>query len=404
MRPPALPATTPAGLFTDQPKLFNMNPIVILGSGLAGYNVARELRKLDKDAPLVIISADSGSFYSKPMLSSAFGSGKTAQSIAINTAEQMAVQINATVRTNTRVTSIDAAAQTVSIGDETIAYSKLVLALGADQIRLPIGGDGAANIVTVNDLDDYMRFRAALPEKSTVALIGAGLIGSEFANDLTTGGHAVQLIDIAAHPLSRLLPPEGGALLQQKLAALGVVWHLGTSVTTIDKADGKLRVMLASGTHFDADVVLSAVGLKPRTALAQAAGLAINRGIVVNRTLETSAPDIYALGDCAEVAGLVLPYVMPIMHSARALAATLAGKPTEVSYPAMPVLVKTPACPTIVSPPPAGVAGRWEVTADSESVRALFKSDAGKLLGFALNGRATAERAALTPQLPPVLA
>jgi rubredoxin-NAD+ reductase len=95
---------------------------------------------------------------------------------------------------------------------------------------------------------------------------------------------------------------------------------------------------------------------------------------------------------------------MPIMHSARALAATLAGKPTDVSYPAMPVLVKTPACPTVVSPPPAGVAGRWEVTADSESVRALFKSGDGKLLGFALNGKATAERAILTQQLPPVLA
>lgn len=381
-----------------------MNPIVIIGSGLAGYNVARELRKLDKEMPLVIISADSGSFYSKPMLSSAFGSGKTAQTIAMHTAEQMATQINATVRANTRVTAIDAAAHTIAIGTETLTYSKLVLALGADQIRLPIGGDAAGDIVTVNDLDDYARFRTALNEKSMVALIGAGLIGSEFANDLTAGGHAVQVVDIAAWPLARLLPPEGGALLQQKLAALGVTWHLGTSVTSIDKAGGRLRVTLANKRAFEADVVLSAIGLKPRTALAQAAGISVNRGIVVNRRLETSAPDVYALGDCAEVAGMVLPYVMPIMHSARALAATLAGKATEVSYPAMPVLVKTPACPTIVSPPPANVPGKWEVTADSERVTALFKSDEGVLLGFALHGAATAERATLTRQLPPVLA
>ena len=381
-----------------------MNPIVILGSGLAGYNVARELRKLDKETPLVILSADSGSFYSKPMLSSAFGSGKTAQSIAMNSAEQMAAQINATIRAHTQVTAIDTAVHAVSVGDEKIAYSKLVIALGADQIRLPIGGDGADAVVTVNDLDDYAKFRTALKEKSTVALIGAGLIGSEFANDLTAGGHAVHVIDIAAWPLSRLLPPEGGALLQQKLAGIGVTWHLGTSVNAIDKAKDKFKVTLADGNTFDADLVLSAVGLRPRTALAQAAGIKTNRGIVVNRLHETSAPDVYALGDCAEIEGLVLPYVMPLMNSARALAATLGGKSTQVSYPAMPVLVKTPACPTIVSPPAIGANGSWEVSADAEGMKALFKNGEGKLLGFALHGKATAERAALAQQLPAVLA
>lgn len=381
-----------------------MNPIVIIGSGLAGYNVARELRKTDKETPVVILSADSGSFYSKPMLSSAFGAGKTAQSIAMNSAEQMAAQINATIRAQTSVTAIDTAAHTVAIGTETLAYSKLVLALGADQIRLPIAGDGAADIMTVNDLDDYARFRTALAAPSTVALIGAGLIGSEFANDLTAGGHRVHVIDIAPYPLSRLLPPEGGALLQQKLAALGVTWHLGTSAASINKAGGKLKVTLANGVAFDADVALSAVGLRPRTALAQAAGIKVNRGIVVNRLHETSAPDVYALGDCAEIEGLVLPYVMPLMNSARALAATLAGKATPVAYPAMPVLVKTPACPTVVSPPALNAQGTWEIHADADGIKALFKDSSGKLLGFALHGKATAERAALTPQLPPVLA
>jgi rubredoxin---NAD+ reductase len=155
---------------------------------------------------------------------------------------------------------------------------------------------------------------------------------------------------------------------------------------------------------FDADVVLSAIGLKPRITLARAAGLKTNRGIVVSRNLDASAPDVYALGDCAEVEGLVLPFVMPIMHAARALAATLSGKPTAVVYPAMPVLVKTPACPTIVSPPPAGAAGSWSITADDESVKSLFLGADGKLLGFALNGKAAAERGALTQQLPPVIA
>jgi rubredoxin-NAD+ reductase len=380
-----------------------MHPIVILGSGLAGYNVARELRKLDKDVPLAIISADSGSFYSKPMLSSAFGSNKTAQSIAMNTAEQMAAQLNATVRANTRVTALDTAARTITIDTESIIYSKLVMALGADQIRLPIHGDGADTVMAVNDLDDYAKFRSALKEKSTVAIIGAGLIGTEFANDLSAGGHAVEVIDVAAYPLARLLPPTGGALLQEKLAALGVVWHFGTSVQSIDKAGDKLNVVLANGKQFAADLVLSAIGLKPRTALAQAAGIKSARGIVVNRLHETSAPDVYALGDCVEIEGLVLPYVMPLMTSARALAATLAGKATPVSYPAMPVLVKTPAWPTVVSPLALNAVGAWEISSDAEGMKALFKSADGKLLGFALHGKATAERAALAKELPPVL-
>ncbi len=381
-----------------------MNPIVIIGSGLAGYNTAKELRKLDTAAPLLILAADSGPFYSKPMLSNALASKKTAAAIALNTPEQMATQLHAVVRPRTRIDAIDPAAHTLRIGDETLPYSKLVLALGADQIRLPITGSGAADILTVNDLDDYARFRAAIDGKKRVAIIGAGLIGCEFANDLAANGYAVDVIDIAAQALGRLLPPEGGALLQAKLAALGVQWHLGAGTQRIERTGSGYTLTLTDGTVIAADVVLSAVGLKPRTTLAAAAGLRVNRGIAVNRHLETSAPDVYALGDCAEIEGLVMPFVMPIMHAARALAQTLAGKRTAVTFPAMPVMVKTPACPTIVAPPAAGAAGSWQVEAGADSVKALFTAADGKLLGFALNGAATAERAKLAPQLPPILA
>jgi rubredoxin-NAD+ reductase len=316
----------------------------------------------------------------------------------------MAGQLNAALRAHVRVTAVDPARHAVNIGAERINYSKLVLALGADQLRVPLKGSAVERVMTVNDLESYTRLRAALKDRRAVAVIGAGLIGCEFANDLTSAGFKVDVIDIAGQPLPRLLPPAGGALLQRRLAALGVTWHLGSGVAAIDGNGDGVRITLADGAVFDADVVLSAIGLKPRIALARGAGIKTNRGIVVSRSLQTSAPDVYALGDCAEVEGLVLPFVMPIMHAARALAATLAGKPTPVSYPAMPVVVKTPACPTVVSPPPAGAAGAWSVTADDESVKALFLGADGKLLGFALNGKATSERAALTQQLPPVLA
>ena len=381
-----------------------MHPIVIIGSGLAGYNVARELRKLDKQTPLAVISADSAHFYPKPTLSNSLAINKAPENIPISSPEQMASQLNATVRPRTRITAIDPTRHAIRIDTETVNYSKLVLALGADQIRVPLKGSAVERVMTVNDLEDYARFRTAIKDKRAIAIIGAGLIGCEFANDLTSAGFKVDIIDIATQPLPRLLPQEGSAMLQRKLAALGVTWHLGVSVAAIDSNGDGVRIMLADGAMFDADVVLSAIGLKPRITLARAAGLKTNRGIVVSRSLQTSAPEVYALGDCAEVEGLVLPFVMPIMHAARALAATLAGKPMPVSYPAMPVVVKTPACPTVVSPPPAGAAGAWNVTADDDSVKSLFLDAGGKLLGFALNGKATAERAALAQQLPPVLA
>lgn len=380
-----------------------VDPIIIIGSGLAGYNVARELRKLDKQAPLVVISADGADYYSKPTLSNALAAKKAPAGIPMSNAEQMAGQLAATVRSRTRVTAIDSKDHAVRIGEETLHYSKLVLAIGAEQIRLPLAGSAADRVLSVNNLDEYARFRAAIDGKRTVAVIGAGLIGCEFANDLTGTGIKVHVIDIASQPLGRLLPPEGGAFLKRGLEAIGVTWHLGTSVAAIGASNDGARITLANGDGFDADVVLSAVGLKPKTALAQAAGIRINRGIVVDRNLQTSAADIYALGDCAEVEGLVLPFVMPIMHAARALAATLAGKMTPVAYPAMPVLVKTPACPTIVSPPAVGATGAWEIEQNDDGVKSLFRNKDGKLLGFALNGKATAERAVLTQQLPPVL-
>jgi rubredoxin-NAD+ reductase len=379
-------------------------PVIVIGSGLAGYNTARALRRLDAQAPLLLITADGGEFYSKPMLSEAFAAGKTPESLPNNTAEQMAAQLKAIVRPRTAVTAIEPELRRVRIGEEALEYSKLVLAVGAEQIGLPLEGDAARRVLTVNCLDDYARFRSTLAGKSAVAIVGAGLIGCEFANDLSAAGFRVHVIDVAAQPLPRLLPPAGADLLRERLAAGGVNWHLGTSVKSADGEGDAIRLTLADGAVLTADVVLSAIGLRPKTALAQAAGVKTGRGIVADRFLRTSAPDVYALGDCAEVEGLVLPFIMPITHAARALAASLAGTPAPLVYPAMPVLVKTPACPTVVCPPPAGAAGEWRVTREADGVKSLFVDGGGRLLGYALNGKATAERAKLTQQLPPVLA
>ena len=163
---------------------------------------------------------------------------------------------------------------------------------------------------------------------------------------------------------------------------------------------------MSDGSSLDTDLVLSAIGLKPRTQLAEQAGVTVGRGVQVDRSLATSVPHVYAVGDCAEVEGHLLPYVMPLMQQARALAATLAGKPTPVNYPAMPVVVKTPAWPTVVCPPPLNAAGQWVVTATEEAVEARFTAadNPELLLGFALQGKAVAQRQAMAALVPAVLA
>ncbi len=212
------------------------------------------------------------------------------------------------------------------------------------------------------------------------------------------------MVDVADRVLARLLPAEASALLQARLEAAGAHFKLGVGAVSVSRTASGLNLTLSDGSSLQADLIVSAVGLKPRTSLAAQAGAAAGRGVQVNHLLATSVPHVHALGDCAEVDGQWLPYVMPLMQQARALAATLAGKPTPVAYPVMPVVVKTPAWPTVVCPPPANAAGHWEVTSSDDALEARFVSassaeQAGALLGFVLQGKAVSQRQAWVAQV-----
>lgn len=376
-----------------------MNPLIIIGTGLAGYTLAREWRKLDATTPLHLLTADDGSFYSKPMLSNALSGGKTAQQLATKSAPQMARELNAEITPHASISAIDAARRSITVNGRTMPYSSLVLALGADPIRPPLQGDGADGVMSVNDLGDYARFRQALEGKRRVAILGAGLIGCEFANDLLAAGYRVDIVDPGNRPLSALLPAEASAHLRDALGELGVNWHFGAKAEKVEHTKNGLRLTLSDGATLEADVVLSAIGLRARTALAAAAALDVGRGIVVDDRLQCSADGVYAIGDCAEAQGKVLPFVMPLMQQARTLAKVLSGTAAELAYPVMPVAVKTPVCPVVVCPPPPGMPGEWRVERPGEGVRALFHDTGGVLRGFALTGPATAERNVLAQRL-----
>ncbi|MGY4524950.1 NAD(P)/FAD-dependent oxidoreductase [Pseudomonas sp. TE21394] len=380
------------------------SPVVIIGTGLAGYNLAREFRKLDTQTPLLLITADDGRSYSKPMLSTGFAKQKDADGLCMAEPGAMAEQLNAEIRTHTRISGIDPGHKRLWIGEEAVEYRDLVLAVGAQTVQVPIEGDGGEQVFPINDLEDYARFRAAASGKQRVLILGAGLIGCEFANDLSLGGFQVDVVAPCEQVMPTLLHPAAAAAVQAGLEGLGVRFHLGPVLARLEKVGQGLEAHLSDGCVIACDLVVSAIGLRPRTDLAAAAGLRTNRGISVDRQLRTSHANIFALGDCAEVDGINLLYVMPLMSCARALAQTLAGKPTTVAYGPMPVTVKTPACPLVVSPPPQGHEGTWQLEGQGSDLKVLCFDADGKLLGYALTGSAVMDKLALNRQLPAVMA
>ncbi|MFZ6780991.1 FAD-dependent oxidoreductase [Undibacterium sp. Ji83W] len=386
-----------------------MKPIAIIGSGLAGYTAAREFRKLDKTTPLLIFTGDDGGFYSKPMLSNAFAMGKQPQQLQSKTVDQMAAELTATILTKTQVNGINTEAQTIQTKVGDFDYAQLVLALGAQAIRLPIAGNAADRVLSVNNLADYAVFRDKLAQagdKARVTILGAGLIGCEFSDDLASAGHEVTLIDPNALPLAALAPTAISQGLQAALSAKGVQLKLGTTASQIDVLDNTLQVTLSNGESFNTDVVLSAVGLRADIRLAQAAQLQTDRGIIINEYGQTSAPGIFALGDCAQYkqadgSQSLMPYVAPIMTAARAIALSLTGQLTSIDMKPSAVLVKTPSYPVALIPPAFAVSksGSWESDHADGVTTSRYFDEGKKLHGFAVAPQDAKSRNALIAEL-----
>ena len=380
----------------------SIDPIVIVGSGLAGYTLAQEFRKLNSETPLVIVTRCDGRYYYKPSLSNALAKNQIPATFAMAEVSKMEQRLNAVIHTNTQVMGIDPGQRQLQTQNQSIRYSKLVLACGANVVAPTIAG-AQETMRYVNNMQDYEALRDALPGKKKIVILGAGFVGCEFANSLLDAGYEVSIIAPARYPLEQLLPEAAALALKRGLAAKGAQWYLQDVATAVEQGEAGYQVTLASQTVLSADLILSTVGLRPDVGLAKAAGLAINRGIQVNRHLQTSAEDIYALGDCAEVEGLVLQFVAPLLQGARALAKTLAGEATEVKYPAMPVVLKTPACPLVLLPPPVDCVGEWQMSGDEQNVKALFVDTGQRLRGFALTGAAVVEKSVLSKEIPGLL-
>lgn len=374
--------------------------LVIVGAGLAGYGVAREFRRADKRAPLTVITSGDGAFYSKPMLSAAWANGKTPGQLAAKDATAMAAELRAEIRVRETVVGVDPLSKVLTLADgRGIRFAKLVLAVGAKPRSLAVPVQAGVPLHSVNDLDGYRRLRAAVPPGGHLLIIGAGLIGCEFAHDFAGAGHRVSLLSAGPLPMPGLLPPGIAAGLRAALESLGVDFMPGDALLGLEGDQTGLQAHLASGRMVGADAALSAIGFDPELELARSLGLSIGRGIRVDSSLRTSHPDIFALGDCAELEGRWLPFVQPLTLAAKVLGRVLAGEPAGLALPPMPVLVKTPRYPIAVLPPPAGCEGRWEEDPGTDGGVAVFRAATGHMAGFAAAGNRYAERAALLAAL-----
>lgn len=367
--------------------VFSNDPIVIIGSGHSGYQLAAALRAQSETVPITVFTADDGALYCKPALSNALVMNKDGDALQSESALKWESRLNIRVYPHTRVEQIDRANSTLHTSIGKYAYSRLVLATGASPIEIPIEGDRSW-VMSVNDLVDYRRFRAELQDKKRIAILGDGLIGCEFANDLIESGYEVTVIGLGQWPMERLIPQQLGESLQSALADRGVQWALQDSITRIEPRSASSAVLhLNSGKQIEADLVLSAVGLKPNVSLAERAGLEVGRGIKVNQFGQTSDENIYSLGDCVETEQGWQPYIAPINQMIPSVAKSLLGDVAPISLTPTPVIVKTPILPLTIFPVAAEEQGQWYIENQADELTAAFYSPEGAMLGFALLGR-----------------
>jgi NADPH-dependent 2,4-dienoyl-CoA reductase/sulfur reductase-like enzyme/nitrite reductase/ring-hydroxylating ferredoxin subunit len=270
--------------------------IVIVGGGAAGFAAAEMLRRQDFGGSIVMLSSDTAPPVDRPNLSKDFLAGSAPEDWLPLRPDSFYAESAIDLWLKTDVSSIEPKARNVVLADgKTIAYDRLLLATGAEPVRLPIPGSDQPHVHVLRTLDDCRAIIASADGARRAIVIGASFIGLEAAAALRTREIEVHVVGLEARPMERVLGPAMGDFVRSLHEEHGVIFHLGDTITAID---GK-RATLKSGGVIEADVVVVGVGVRPRLTLAEKAGLKIDRGVAVNAYLETSIPGIYAAGDIA---------------------------------------------------------------------------------------------------------
>lgn len=337
--------------------------VVIVGGGRAGWAMAEALRALDAALPITLVSGCAADVYDKPLLSVALARRLAMDSLVRETGAEAAERLGVRLMARTQATRICPRTLTLSTTRGTLPFSELVLAHGA-QVALPPALP-AELCWRINHLDAYRRLRESLGLPDTgvwpagmsphVAIVGAGLIGSELANDLALAGCRVSLIDPQPEPLARWQAQGAGQTALRAWQGLPIRFIGSVGVAAVEEAGEHKRLRLSSGEVLQVDQVIAATGLATPHRLADSAGLTWRQGIAVDPvTLATSHPRIHALGDCITVEGQASRYIEPIGRQAATIAAKLVARrqgagpdacPVPYAHRPAAVRVKTSSCP-----------------------------------------------------------
>ena len=302
--------------------------LIVIGNGMAGIRTVEELLALAPDRyDITVVSSEPVAAYNRIMLSPVLAGEKRFEDIVTHGPEWYAAH-GVTLLSGRTVVDVARGARQVCLDDgRRLGYDRLVLATGSTPFVIPVPGHDHPAVLTFRDIRDVERLLAAAREKCRVAVIGGGLLGLEAANGLLRQGMDVTVIHDAPHLLNRQLDAEASVLLRDTLAARGLGFRLGAQTARIEAADDSCleRIVFKDGSELATDLVVMAVGIRPNVALAKQIGLQVDRAILVNDTLQTFDPRIYAVGECVQHRGALFGLVAPLYEQAAVCANHLAG-------------------------------------------------------------------------------
>ncbi|MBM7037047.1 NADH:flavorubredoxin reductase NorW [Vibrio ulleungensis] len=362
--------------------------IVIIGSGFAAYQVIKSLRRIGSGASITVLTADSGDDYNKPDLSHAFSAKQSLDDLIVSSAAEFSNKYQVSVMSDHRVDRIDVEAKLVYANGHPFGYDKLVLATGANTFKPAFVTKGLSKLYSLNNLEEFAQAKGAIDRSKTVSVIGGGLIGVELALDLAKVGKKVTIIEPRPRLLAALVPDYVESKLRRNLEQQDIDILTHESVESVDDQVDMQTLALSSGRELSCDAALLCTGLVPNIELATQIGAKTDKGIVVNKGMQTSVSSVYAIGDCVELDGQVRAFLQPIVLSATVLAKNLAGQQATVTLPPMMIKVKTPSYPIQLAGTTVGErVDMWRFESSRDGVVSKAYDQDSRLMGFVVTGK-----------------